>query len=334
MAKKKKKPDVLDRLLQKFSLRGFLLNQGTLFVAASVLVIAGIAFLWQNHQSTIVDPVEYELTAEKIEVPPAPRWASTDLRDVIIEGDDSNSILDPSLVSRTAAKIQSIGYVERINQIVKSKSGLKIDVQYRYPVGLIELSKVTFRSAWKYEDKVAYWPVDRQGVLMPQSLADLDDLPKICMLYPANQLPNQLNDDLATWTDINDERVRDAAAIAQYFVNDAKRIGVDRIVTQRRPLDDDAEEPFELWPSNGGNGTIIVWGNAPGKEAAAEAPLEQKLVALEDYIARNGSLKHVNGLFAKVDGIRVDIRTGAAIVVPKNKVASSGDATNGELRFE
>ncbi|MEL7496313.1 MAG: hypothetical protein AAFN77_01795 [Planctomycetota bacterium] len=307
-----KQPDLLDRFWASFSLRGILLHQATLFLVATVLVISGVVFLWENYQHTIADPTEFQLTSDKIELPPAPRWADADLRQLILN-DDQPSILDPDLVSTAASKIRSVGFVENVNQIVKSKSGLKIDLQYRHPVAVIELSQYTFPKVWNEDMPDVYLPVDRQGVLMPRELADEGSLPKICMLYPANMIPGKEHN-LTTWSDINDTRIQDAASIAQYFVNDAARIGIYRIVTRQLPEEAVDDLPFQLWPVNGGQGTIVIWGQPPGKEDVAEAPLEQKLVALENYVKQYGSLDEPRG-------ITIDIRTGEAIVVPANKVA-------------
>ena len=310
---RQKKQDILDRVFENFSWRGFLLHQATLFVAAMILVIGGVVFLWNNYQHTIADPTEFQLTEDKIEMTPPPEWAEEDLRKIIAEN-QSHSILDPNLVSNTAAKIRSVGFVENVNQIVKSKSGLKIDLQYRFPVARIELSRSTFRDHWKNEP--VYLPVDRQGVLMPRHL-NADELPRLCMLYPGNLIPGKEHD-LATWSDIDDPRIRDAASIAQYFVHDAKRIGVDRIVTHKRPLkDDDVEIPFELWPYFA-KGTKVIWGQAPGNEAVSEAPVQQKLIAIENFVAQHGSLNEPH----EPKGLTIDVRTGTVEIVRPDKVAS------------
>lgn len=308
-----KKQDILDRLFENFSLRGFLLHQATLFVAATVLVITGVVFLWKNYQHTIADPTEFLLTEDKIELTAPPEWVDEDLRK-LIASDDAQSILDPQLVSRTALKMRNVGFVESVNQIVKSKNGLKIDLQYRFPVGRIELSPITFGKSWNRD--TVYLPIDRQGVLMPRRLP-LEKLPRIRMLYPGNLLPGKSNE-LTTWSDIDDPRIRDAAAIAQFFVNDAQRIGIDQIMTYKRPLkdEDDAELPFQLWPYFN-KGTKVIWGQAPGKELAAEAPVEQKLVALEGHIAKYGNLNEPN----EPNGLTIDIRSGSVVIVRPDKVA-------------
>lgn len=309
MRRSKQQPDLLDRMLKNFSIRGFLLHQGTLFVVASLIVIAGIAFLWENFQSTIVDPKSYQLTKDNIEINEPPSWVDTDLRTLIVGDDLQRSILDPHLVSETAMKIQTVGFVERVNQIVKSRTGLKVDLQYRHPVALVEMSEVTFRKRWREGAEPIFLPVDRLGVLMPRDIDYDPNLPKLCMLYPAGTSP-----DLTTWADIDDSRIRDGAAIAQYFANDAKRIGIARIVTHRSPENAEDKSPFELWPANGDRGTIVIWGQLPGEEGPSEAPLEQKLVALENYVQQFGSLDTPRG-------IKIDIQTGSVVVVPKNKVA-------------
>ena len=83
MARRKKQQDILDRLISSFSLRGILLHQATLFVAASCLVIGGVIFLWKNNQASIVNEDEYLLTADKIVMPEPPPWVDKDPREMI-----------------------------------------------------------------------------------------------------------------------------------------------------------------------------------------------------------------------------------------------------------
>ena len=93
MARRKKKQlDILDRLVQSFSLRGILLHQATLFIAASCLVIGGVIFLWKNNQSTIVDIDAYQLTANKIVMPEPPPWVDLDPRELILGTEDLSLI--------------------------------------------------------------------------------------------------------------------------------------------------------------------------------------------------------------------------------------------------
>ena len=113
---RRKKQDLLDRMIEGFSLRGFLLHQATLFVAASAMLVGGVILLWQNHRTSIVDPEEYRLTEDKLVISDPPIWADEELKEIILTGDAGAepSLLDPDLVSRTALRVQQIGFVEQV----------------------------------------------------------------------------------------------------------------------------------------------------------------------------------------------------------------------------
>ena len=308
MARRKKKQlDILDRLVQSFSLRGILLHQATLFIAASCLVIGGVIFLWKNNQSTIVDIDAYQLTANKIVMPEPPPWVDLDPRELILGTEDSPSILNPMLIADTAEKVEGMLFVDQVHSISKSKSGVEIDLAYRRPVAVVTIDSNTMPKVIEkgVEIKLA---VDRNGVVMPKQLSQTPHLPIISMLYPVKR-QTQLN----TWADWPDARVRAAAKISQYFPE--RRLGVKFVVTAQKPDQLEQEHPFELWSSQCAKGTRIIWGIEPDSQTGDEATVQQKLAAIDDLISRLGSLDRKTG--------RVfDVRTGQAVEVPRDKVAA------------
>jgi hypothetical protein len=313
--------DILDRLIANLSLRAILFHPATLFVVATAIMIGTAIFLWERQQEQIVNLDEFRLTAEKIRLTPPPNWADTDLKQLVLDQstDSTPSILDTTLVSRTAGAIRKIGFVERVRSIQKSKSGLDIDLVYRQPVALVELSKVTIPE-WpdSNRERQVLLPVDRHGVVMPESLGEQDNAPIITILYPAQF------SDLTTWADWPDERIKDAASIASLFDQNATEpIGVKRIVTFRKPGESaNAQIPFEIWS---GTGTRIVWGNAPGKEMANESSAEAKIQAINELIAKYGALDAIaNG--------RIDVRSGQAVVVGETKTASVPEVIFADLK--
>lgn len=307
----RQKPDLLDRLIDSFSLRGLLLHQATLFLLATGTVIVGAIVLWGQQRNKIVDQNEFRLTADKIQITPQPVWVEADLKNVVLEqvGTDP-SILDPTLVPNTADVIHSVGYIERVNQIDKSKLGLSIDVVYRRPVAAVELSEVTMPGGWPKANrgKQVLLPVDQNGVVMPEKIATSVAMPLINVIYPGNF------SDLKTWSGWPDERVKDAAAIGSLFADNVASIGIDRIVTQRKPDDkDDPNKPFILWSDFGAH---IIWGNAPGKEAEHEVNAAIKKQLVHQLIQEHGPL---NGM----SQVQIDIRTGKAKIIGEMKTAST-----------
>lgn len=320
--------DILDRLLEGFSLRGILLHSATLFVIATMLVIGTAIFLWERHQARIVNLEEFRLTEDKIQLTTPPVWASDNLKRMVISGiskptpETSNpksgnnpaSILDTQLVARTASVMKNVGYVERVKSVHKSKSGLEIDLVYREPIALVELSQHTFPYEWpqKYQGKDILLPVDRFGVVMPESLGTGLLLPRILVVYPVAS-PDQFQK-LVTWADWPDERIKDAAAISALFGKSSDAIGLARIMTRRKPDQAGVSQiSYELWPDSGAQ---VVWGNAPGKELQGEADAEAKLRALEGFVLKYGALN-------RQDNKRVDVRTGTVVLAKGTKTAAS-----------
>lgn len=310
--------DILDRLLESFSVRGFLLHPATMFVFASLVMVGGAIFLWEKYSDRVVDVEQFRLTEDRIRLTPPPAWANTNLKQMLIAesqshpDDSDSSLLDAALVPRSAEIMRNVGFVERVQSVEKSKDGLDIQVVYRKPVALVELSEITFPYEWPTENrgKSILLPVDRLGVVMPESLGIGRSLPKILVVYPIN--PPSRYRELESWTDWPDTRIKDAAAISALLENSAQQLGVARVVTQRKP-DEQAKQTisYELWPDSG---TQVIWGNAPGKEVEGEANAEDKIRAIEAFVIKNGPLN-------QHESNRIDVRTGSAFQA-SNKTAS------------
>lgn len=314
MARRKKQQDILDRLMDSFSLRGILLHQATLFVAASCLVIGGVIFLWKNNQASIVNVDEYHLTADKIRMPEPPPWVDIDPRELILSTEQSPSILNPSLIARTAEQVEGMPFVDQIHSISKSKTGVEIDLAYRQPVAVVAINSVTMQGAIDQSTKIKL-AVDRNGIVMPKQLSETPNLPIICMPYPVKRQA-QLN----TWSDWPDNRVRAAAKISQYFVGGD--VGVFRVVTSQKPDQLEQKQPFELWSVSGIYGTRIIWGVDPDSQGGTEATVQQKLAAINDLISRLGPLGPVAKQSNQPLGRVFDVRTGEAVELPHDKVAA------------
>lgn len=313
MARRKKQQDILDRLISNFSLRGILLHQATLFVAASCLVIGGVIYLWKNNQATIVNEDEYLLTADKIVIPEPPPWVDIDPREMIVGVEQFPSILNPQLIAQTANQVKQMPFVDQIHSISKSKSGVEINLAYRVPVAIVAIDDITMPGVIEKGTEIKL-AVDRNGIVMPQQLSETPRLPIISMAYPVKR-QTQLN----TWADWPDDRVRAAAKICQHFKGDENK--VYRVVTSQKPGQLTQEQPFELWSLSGVYGTRIIWGVEPDSRGGTEATVQQKLAAIESLISRLGELsvpERPNQPLGRV----FDVRTGKAIELARDKVAA------------
>jgi hypothetical protein len=216
--------------------------------------------------------------------------------------------------------MSKVGFIEHIRSIEKSKAGLDISVVYRHPVGLVELSSITLVKKWPAanQGKTILLPVDRYGVLMPESIGKGQNLPWIAVPYPAQFAT------LTTWTEWPDERIRDATAICALFERPLTEIGIQRITTNRyrQSESDRASIPFELYS---GSGTRIIWGNAPGKESDTEAKSDAKIRAIEAIVSNYGPLD-------QVDLGRIDVRSGKAVAAGNAKTAAKPDGFFSKLK--
>lgn len=310
--------DLLDRLINNFSLRGTLLHPGTLFVLVTALTIAGALNLWERYQHRLIPVENYQLTADRVRITPAPTWAKIDLKRLLLEvpaGQSPPNILDTDVVAKTAMTLKSVGWVEEVQQVRKSSEGLEVDLRYRVPVGLVELNPNNIPGLGKAKT-AQLMPIDRGGVVMPAHLMEQVELPKISVFNP--QGFNQLT----PWVVWPDARVVDAARIMAVFGSGAKQLGIYRVMTLRSSRQMSATQiPFELWPKKG---TKVVWGNAPGKEAVGEANSRVKLEALIQFVQQHGSLE-------QMPGRRVDLRSGKIVITQDAHVADK-DGIFGDVK--
>lgn len=304
----KKKQDLLDRLISSISVRGLLFHPASLFIAATAGLVVGAIWLWEAEHEKIGILPQFQLTKDNVRLTPKPDWAEGDLKGLVL-GNDQNpprSILEPHLVPEAAEKMKAIGYVERVQSVRKSKTGLDIELVYRQPVGRVELSPITIPEwANSNSEHRLLLPVDRQGVVMPEKLASNDDIPKIMIPYPAAA------DDVSIWSRWPDERINDAASICELFRESAKTMGLALVVQD--PIRHAGDEiPFDLRFESG---VIIIWGSAPGKELETEADSDAKLQAIQQVVDEYGP---EIALGKKV----IDVRSGNAVIANETKTAS------------
>ncbi len=307
---RRRKQSGLSRLLGDISPTGLLLHPATLFIAFNVALAVTAIYTWDRYQDKIVDPKLSVLSAEKIEVNTPPAWTKTNIKEAILTSTgESKSLLDPTLIADAVATCQSIGWIEEVQRMEKTRDGLKVDLRYREPIAVVELDSKTV-PGWNQKPKLV--PVDRTGVIMPESLAlNGSAQPKIFIHHwdaSQNRAPQHLRH-IYRWTAWPDPRVKGAAAISEILFRDWQAFGLSRIISFRQIKDaNDGTIPFELWTDQGENAATVVWGNPPGSELENEAPFEQKVAALQAYVQKHGPL---NKLSERV----IDLRSGQAIQV-------------------
>ena len=314
----------LAAFLGNFSLTNMLFHPGTLFVLFNIGMAATAIWCWDRYQNKIVDPELMMLTAQRIEINDQPVWAKTNLKEAILNSTEHpKSLLDPSLISDVAATCHSIGWIEQIREMKKTREGLKVDLVYREPIAVVELHKKTV-PGWQQEPKLV--PVDRRGVIMPDKLAVQGTHPSIFIYHSdenKKQAPRHVRH-IYQWTQWPDVRVTEAAAISEVLIRDWQATGLSRIISWRMFKDaGDRTIPFELWTDKGENAATVIWGNSPGTELQNEARWDQKLAALQGYVQQHGTLRELSERI-------IDLRSGQAIEVGKS--AAIGHRQGFEVR--
>jgi hypothetical protein len=310
MARKRRRDDILDRMIASFSFRGALLHPATLFLVATVLIIGTSIISWERYKNRILPPEQYQLTAENLQVSPQPAWTSPDVRTMILgdqRGQDyqPKSIMDTALVPAVASTLKSVGWIENIDGIQKSKHGLDVQLTYRRPVGMVEINAMTVSPAEFKGKKAVNLHIDRQGVVMagPHSEQPGDHL-LISIGNPMNM------DQLLSWSQWQDVRVQGAAKISDALQDRWKALGFFRLTTFRsRANATDQRIPFQLWTEPGRKYRVhLIWGNPPGQELANEASAAEKIQAMEQYVQANGP-------FHQMTDRVVDVRSGSVVVL-------------------
>ena len=287
-----------------FSWRYVVLHPALWFLLATGGMMFVSMQLWQTHYDTLIDLPEYQLSSQQIQVNAGPAWVPTDLEQAIYESyQEVPSLLDLHLIPVAVAKCESFPWVEKINRVEKVDAGLKVDLTYRRPVGLVEILSSKERHV-----------VDHQAVLMdPKVMNSVSDVSLLRISVAKPKLHAQ-----SLWTVCDDQRIIDAAEICGLENASWGDLGCYRIVSWDPPGSSTNTQPFEIWPRTA-RGTKVVWGSAPGKEKQGEASAVDKLQALKRFLAAGQT--DADG----VKGQKIDVRSGTVVMVDNLKTAREVD---------
>lgn len=295
------------------SIRSLALHPALWFIVTTIVIISGAVSMWDRYQHKFVVAGDYQLTKEKIKLnQPEPEWTNTNIRQVLLDHLQQPTVLDSNVVVNTADLIRSIGWVEKVQRVEKSKNGLDIDVVYREPVAMVKIN-----------DRQLL-PVDRNGVIMDGQLFDKDHVSKFLRISIYRPVPSE--SPLLTWHQWPDSRVRGAAAISSVLSEHWQSQQLYRVVTFQLPGDRAKPEPFELWTqghvqpgdvSQTPYAAKIRWGSSPGAELIDEADAQTKIRAINQFIEKFGPLAK-----SIPPGKVLDVRTGRPILTSKMRTAN------------
>lgn len=305
------------------SFRSIVLHPALWFVVATIVIIGGAISMWDRYQHKIVDPGDYRLTAENIWLSqPEPDWANGNIKTMLLDQLREPTVLDTNVVGNAADLVRSIGWVEQVQRIEKSKEGLEIDVVYRHPVAMVKIN-----------DRELL-PVDRNGVIMDGDLFGRQQVSEY--LRVSVYRPISPNDHLLTWQPWPDTRIQDAAAISAALTQHWRSLQLFRVVSFQLPGERAKPEPFELWTeghvrpgdvTQTPHAAKIRWGSAPGSESAEEADALTKIQAINDFVLKYGPLVESIPL-----GKVLDVQSGRPILTSKLRTAQQQEFSNSLAR--
>lgn len=250
-------------------------------LTVTVLVVAAMisSWAWRRWGDLVTSDPRFALEAAKLRVTPQPDWIRSNVkRDVIRDGSlEQLSLLDTELVSRIAAAFELNPWVREVVEVRKSAGG-RIDVRlaYRRPLIMVAAND-------------GFWPVDAEGILLPPMEFTSDSVREYIQVHTAHSRPAG-----PIGSSYGDPRILDAARIATLIEDEWSRLGIQKIVAGAT-----ARRPYELQTAKGSR---VIWGSAPGNEAAGEPRAEEKLKKLLDHTRQNGVLD-------RGDPITIDLTT-------------------------
>jgi hypothetical protein len=243
------------------------------------LALLAIVVAWQRWGSGVLEDSRRLLTAENLAMTPQPDWIdpATDVKaEAIRDGSLLKvNLLDDQASVQIARAFELHSWVRKVNRVQKQAPGnVVVELEYRRPVALVEVF---------YNEILSYEPVDVDGVVLPEDLfhRDARHLENYVRITADYSMPSG-----PLGTRWGDPRIHGAARIAGLLEKVWKPWNLHRIVAL--PADDPSRRPtFEI---RGRGSSRILWGHAPGEEAAGEAAPVQKLTWLAEFLRQRGPL--------------------------------------------
>ena len=282
--------------MPEIPLRKILLHPVTLFIGCVLLIVFGSVALWEQNSKHFLKNQKYQLTPDRILVNNGDM--SGELKTLILNefGDVTPNTLDTNLVAHVASFVESQPFVQQAS-VRKTASNLHVDVDYRVPVGIVDLGNMQIA-------------VDAQGIILDGRVyasKTADDFLKITLDRPMNR-------GLNTWEAWPDQRVIAAAQVCGELRHVWNEFELYRVVTYWRPNQSEGTNyDFQAWTKYGGK---VVWSTSVGN---SNVSAQQKIEAIRQFIEENGSLE-------KLAGSQIlDISSGTVQLLKEQRVAKNID---------
>jgi len=256
---------------------------------------------------------EYQLPWSELSVTPPGRWVPPGLVGQVLQLSglpDPLPVLDEDLAEQLAEAFARHPWVASVQSVMKSSPHtLRLELTYRDPVLMVRTKR-------------GYYPVDRDGVLLPPSDFALADTERFPVVEGVRSVPAGPAGTL--W---GDQAVLGAARLGELLARRDRRssawekFGMSAI---RILLPDHSAETLHevMLGVTTHAGSQIVWGRPPGADSL-EPTAQQKLLRLEKYLPEYGSAEWRGA------PVRIDIRQWDVI---KQHELSGNPPQRGEWR--
>ncbi len=240
----------------------------------------GTTYVWRRYASHILLDSSYTLTAERIDITRPPPWIHIDIKQkAVLDGSLVGlNLLEPDLAVRVADAFAMHPWVAKVNSTQKRYGRVLVDLVYRRPVAMVRVSD---------EAGPGLFPVDAHGVLLPpEDFAHEQARTEFLQIQLPNSEAWPAGSAGFPWGDL---RVHGAAAIAATLLDAWKDLGLAHIVVVDQPDPKGARmAPTYRLPTR--RGTTVLWGHAPGHEAAGEPTSRKKLARLLQHFGPRAQL--------------------------------------------
>lgn len=247
---------------------------GVILVAA----IAAAAYGWQRWGRPAMQATEYVVTPEQISVTPRPDWIRADVKAEVLRSAAVTrlSLRDAKLVEHIASAFALHPWVAKVVRVEKRyPAAVLVELEYRRPVAAVEVAD-------RGEAGLVF--IDERSVLLPSAdFAPAEGKNYLRIVGSSEKTASVYG---VPW---GNERIAGAARLAAMWGERWQPLGLYRIDSVQTPS---GEVLYELETRRG---VRVIWGPLPGAESTRDVSAEQKIAALEHFIADKGPLERDGG---------------------------------------
>jgi hypothetical protein len=239
--------------------------------AIAVLLAVGLigALVWSRFAPQVGSADDAVLHPDRIELRGKAPWVRADIRAEALRNsslDHGLPLTDPELPNRLARAFDMHPWVRRVVRVeLRHPAAATVEVQCREPAAMVSVAG-------------GLLAVDAEGVVLPSA----DFTPEAAASYPrlAGIESSPQGPEGAVW---GDPAVEEGAALAHVIQPEWRALGLSEC---RAGMVDAGDVERRVWEFVGGDGTLYVFGAAPGREEGGEATAAVKVARLKALVGK------------------------------------------------